>query len=164
VTRPLYALPEQERADVLVPLVGRRVELAHSPLRGHEQSPDVFRGRLLAVAVLRSGGYPIVTMTSQTNPGSSADPDESALLTPRDQVLARKVLGRMPYLPLVPNHSLHEGATVRELVTILDGFADVLTRYGDQAAQTERELSELRADVAATRRILGTTPKGDEQL
>jgi hypothetical protein len=83
------------------------------------------------------------------------DPEASSLLTPRDMLLARQVLGRMPYLPLVPNHTLYEGATVRELVRILDGLAEVLTRYGEQATQTESELSELRSDVAAARRVLG---------
>jgi hypothetical protein len=62
VTRPLYAFPEEERAAVLASLVGMRVELVHSPLRGQEQSPDVFRGELLAAAVLRSGGYPLVAV------------------------------------------------------------------------------------------------------
>jgi hypothetical protein len=60
--RPIYRLPEDERAAILLPLVGKRVELVHAPLRGQEQSPDVYRGELLAFAVVRSGGYPYVAV------------------------------------------------------------------------------------------------------
>lgn len=87
-------------------------------------------------------------MTDTKNP--------TATLTPWDRQALAGVLARMPYLPLVPTAGrMTRPEDVAELIVLLGGLADVLTRYSQQAAADAEELANLRADVAAARRLLG---------
>lgn len=70
-----------------------------------------------------------------------------------------RVLGRMPYLPGTWGAGgTAQPKTVDELLATLDALADVLADVGARAASTELELSHLRHDVDAMRRLFAPAP------
>jgi hypothetical protein len=47
---PLFRLPPEDRLDAVLPLVGRRVDVVHSPQRGSPAEDLVYRGTLVSAA------------------------------------------------------------------------------------------------------------------
>lgn len=96
-------------------------------------------------------------MSDTATPSTPSAPTSTAF-SEAEQIAISRVLGRMPYLPLVTVYTTRP-ATLDDLLSTLGGLADVLTRYGQQANETEEAFHRLRSDVAAFRRVLGTGPQ-----
>lgn len=73
---------------------------------------------------------------------------------------ARRLLGSMPFGAAAHfrSTSFHGTGemTVRNLLDDLDRLREVLAEHATSCEAAERELSSLRSDVAAVRRVLGT--------
>lgn len=96
-------------------------------------------------------------MSDTATPSTPSAPTSTAF-SEAEQIAISRVLGRMPYLPLVSGYTTRP-QTLAELLDTLGKFAAVLTTYGEQHNANEQALNQLRSDVAAFRRILGTAPK-----
>lgn len=83
---------------------------------------------------------------------------ETAELTAADRQRLHAVLTRLRYgAPGAPRVKRDELTTVADVVHVLDALGLALIVRVDEAIATRRRLSEIEADVAAMRRVLGTT-------
>lgn len=92
--------------------------------------------------------------------------DTPTRFTAKETQRIRNAFSRMPYAAAPSVWNLVETrlgawnrpaeATAEEIVEVLDALTDVLREHGERANRTDRELLEIRADVRALRRLLGT--------
>lgn len=84
----------------------------------------------------------------------------TTVLGPEEAAWARRLLGSMPFGAAAHFRSLafHNTGemTVRDLLDDVDRLREVLAEHATSCEANVQELSSLRGDVAAVRRVLGT--------
>lgn len=94
--------------------------------------------------------------------------DTPTRFTAKETQRIRNAFARMPYAATPSVWTLIErnlGSTLTreatdvsadQIVEVLDALTEVLRAAGERANRTDRELNEIRADLRAFRRVLGT--------
>lgn len=92
--------------------------------------------------------------------GGAGEMAPTIVIGQEEAAWARRLLGSMPFGAAAHFRTLafHNtgGMTVRDLLDDIDRLREVLAEHATACEANDRELSSLRSDVAAVRRVLGT--------